>query len=207
MWVVSSAPRPPSVQWIGGWVGPRAGFEGVWRRGSIFPLLGFEPRTVHPVPACYTVQEVLYYLSQSLDVCMGYSNNNSNNHNNNKGAITGHSEAKQPDIRFAVAAPSSKHCTEQKPQGAKCQYSLSIAPPFPKEHCFLEGSQASPVCRFGRQRTHSLSFIKASQLVLCREIITVCSEIHTKHINTLCGQNVELLNVKPVKFSLVGGAA
>ena len=24
-----------------------------------------------------------------------------------------------------------------------------------------------------------------------------CSEIHTKHINTLCGQNVELLNVKP----------
>ena len=29
-----------------------------------------------------------------------------------------------------------------------------------------------------------------------REIITVCSEIHTKHINTVCGQNVELLNVK-----------
>ena len=23
-----------------------------------------------------------------------------------------------------------------------------------------------------------------------------CSEIHTKDINTLCGQNVELLNVK-----------
>jgi hypothetical protein len=23
-----------------------------------------------------------------------------------------------------------------------------------------------------------------------REIIAVCSEIHTKHINTLCGQNV-----------------
>jgi hypothetical protein len=30
-----------------------------------------------------------------------------------------------------------------------------------------------------------------------REIITVCSQIHTKHINTLCGQNVGLLNVKP----------
>jgi hypothetical protein len=30
-----------------------------------------------------------------------------------------------------------------------------------------------------------------------REIIAVCSEIHTKHINTVCGQNVELLNVKP----------
>ena len=26
--------------------------------------------------------------------------------------------------------------------------------------------------------------------------VTVCSQIHTKHINTLCGQNVELLNVK-----------
>ena len=32
--------------------------------------------------------------------------------------------------------------------------------------------------------------------MLYREIITVCSHIHTKHINTLCGQNVELLNVK-----------
>jgi len=27
--------------------------------------------------------------------------------------------------------------------------------------------------------------------------MAVCSEIHTKHINTLCGQNEELLNVKP----------
>jgi hypothetical protein len=43
---------------------------------------------------------------------MGYSNNN-NNHNNT-GVITGHSEAKQPDKRFAVAASSSKHCTEQR---------------------------------------------------------------------------------------------
>ena len=38
--------------------------------------------------------------------------------------------------------------------------------------------------------------------MLYREIITVCSEIHTKHINSLCGKNVELLNVKPVgKYS------
>jgi hypothetical protein len=27
--------------------------------------------------------------------------------------------------------------------------------------------------------------------MLYREIIAVCSEIHTKHINTLCGQTVE----------------
>jgi len=32
--------------------------------------------------------------------------------------------------------------------------------------------------------------------MLYREIIAVCSQIHTKHINTLCGLNVELLNVK-----------
>jgi hypothetical protein len=32
--------------------------------------------------------------------------------------------------------------------------------------------------------------------MLYRVIIAVCSQIHTKHINTLCGQNVELLNVK-----------
>ena len=31
--------------------------------------------------------------------------------------------------------------------------------------------------------------------MLYSEIIAVCSEIHTKHIHTLCGQNVELLNV------------
>ena len=32
--------------------------------------------------------------------------------------------------------------------------------------------------------------------MLYGEIIAVCSHIHTKHINRLCGQNVELLNVK-----------
>jgi len=32
--------------------------------------------------------------------------------------------------------------------------------------------------------------------MLYREIIAVCSQIHTKHTNALCGQNVELLNVK-----------
>jgi len=34
--------------------------------------------------------------------------------------------------------------------------------------------------------------------MLYREIIAVFSEFHTKHINTVCGQNVELLNVKLV---------
>ena len=43
-----------------------------------------------------------------------------------------------------------------------------------------------------------MAVIQTSQLMLYREIIAVCSQIHTKHINTLCGQNVELLNVKLV---------
>jgi len=32
--------------------------------------------------------------------------------------------------------------------------------------------------------------------MLYRETIAVCSQIYTKRVNTLCGQNVELLNVK-----------
>jgi hypothetical protein len=43
---------------------------------------------------------------------------------------------------------------------------------------------------------HPVSLTQTSQLMLYREIIAVCSEIHTKYINTLCGQDVELLNVK-----------
>ena len=44
----------------------------------------------------------------------------------------------------------------------------------------------------------SVLVIKTSQLMLYREVIAVCSEIHTKHINTLCGQNVEFVNFKLV---------
>ena len=33
---------------------------------------------------------------------------------------------------------------------------------------------------------------KSNCLMLYRETVAVCSEIHKKHINTLCGQNVEL---------------
>jgi len=40
--------------------------------------------------------------------------------------------------------------------------------------------------------------------MLCREIIAVCSQIHTKHINTLCGQNVELL--RPDQTTLEGSS-
>jgi len=41
--------------------------------------------------------------------------------------------------------------------------------------------------------------------MLYREIIDVCYQIHTKHINTLCEQNVELLNVKLVVYIVTTG--
>jgi len=34
--------------------------------------------------------------------------------------------------------------------------------------------------------------------MMYREIITVCSQIHSKQTNALCGQNGEFFNVKPV---------
>ena len=46
---------------------------------------------------------------------------------------------------------------------------------------------------------------KTSQLMLYREIMAVYSQIHTKHINTVCGQNVELLNVKLVVHIVTTG--
>jgi len=41
--------------------------------------------------------------------------------------------------------------------------------------------------------------------MLYREIIAVFSQFHTKHINTLCGQIVELLNVKLVVRIVTAG--
>jgi len=46
--------------------------------------------------------------------------------------------------------------------------------------------------QFVHRSKHSVSVTKTSQLMLYREIIAVCSQIHTKHINKLCGQNVEI---------------
>jgi len=41
--------------------------------------------------------------------------------------------------------------------------------------------------------------------MLYREIIAVCFEIHIEYTNTLCGQNVELLNVKLVVHIVTTG--
>ena len=41
--------------------------------------------------------------------------------------------------------------------------------------------------------------------MLYKEIIAVRSQIHTKHINTLCGQNVELLRLNMVVHVVTTG--
>ena len=41
--------------------------------------------------------------------------------------------------------------------------------------------------------------------MLYSEIIAVCSEIHKKHVNSLCGQNVELVNFKLVVHIVTTG--
>jgi hypothetical protein len=46
---------------------------------------------------------------------------------------------------------------------------------------------------------------ETSHFILYMEIIAVCSRIHTKHTNILCGQNVELLNIKLVVHIVTTG--
>jgi len=47
--------------------------------------------------------------------------------------------------------------------------------------------------------------METNQLIMYREIIAVCSQIHTEHINTLGGQNVEFVNVKLVVHIVTTG--
>jgi hypothetical protein len=53
------------------------------------------------------------------------------------------------------------------------------------------------------RRSHILnSATRTCQLMLHKEIIAVCSEIRTKHINTLCGQNLQFSNVTFVAYKV-----
>ena len=47
------------------------------------------------------------------------------------------------------------------------------------------------------QLTHSVSVIKTNQSIMNSEIIAVCSQIHSKHINTLWAER-RIVNVKLV---------
>jgi len=63
--------------------------------------------------------------------------------------------------------------------------------------CFNNSTFYNVVCVSWKIKCWTLCLgYKPDQLMLCREIIAVCSEIQTKHINTVCGQNVQLLSVK-----------
>jgi hypothetical protein len=66
---------------------------------------------------------------------------------------------------------------------------------FPQELHLKAGLNELNIQSVPRSK-HSDSVIKTSQSMLYREIIAVCSEIHTKHINTLRGQNGEFVVVK-----------
>ena len=37
--------------------------------------------------------------------------------------------------------------------------------------------------------------MKTNKLVLCREIIAVCPDSHTEHLNALCGHKVEFVEM------------
>jgi len=52
-----------------------------------------------------------------------------------------------------------------------------------------------------KSHVHLASFV----VMLYSEITAVCSQSHTKYKSTLCGQNVELLNVKLVVHIVTTG--
>ena len=43
------------------------------------------------------------------------------------------------------------------------------------------------------QRHNEVNLIKTISLMLCIEINAVCSDVHTKYISALCGQNAEFI--------------
>jgi hypothetical protein len=55
--------------------------------------------------------------------------------------------------------------------------------------------QSCPIIANPKLMCH-VSMTKIAWLLLCRETIAVYFEMHMKSINTVCGKNTELLNVK-----------
>jgi hypothetical protein len=49
-----------------------------------------------------------------------------------------------------------------------------------------------------RSKTHHLGYEKQSIGAVYVKSHSLSSQTHTKHVNTLCGQNVEFLKVRPV---------
>jgi hypothetical protein len=80
------------------------------------------------------------------------------------------------------------------------RHSIHTPHPSPSAGCAYqdkrsEACQPSKKCWFGNRRTLGGKVVSLSFCIA--KLIAVCSEIHTKPINTLCGQNVEFVNAKP----------
>jgi len=73
----------------------------------------------------------------------------------------------------------------------KSRYKLKINNLCSKNHIYINLNHISN-CSF-LLIENTLSITKTNQLMLCRETIHISSEIRMKHLNTLCGQNVEFL--------------
>jgi short-subunit dehydrogenase len=67
---------------------------------------------------------------------------------------------------------------------------------------FPERATSAFCCSFRYRLSLSLSL---SLELTNSEIIAICSEIGTEHINTLCGQNVEFFNFKLVVRKVTTG--
>jgi hypothetical protein len=55
------------------------------------------------------------------------------------------------------------------------------------------------------QETHYISAIKLNRVMLFKETIAVYCESHTKHTNTLCGQNSEFWCAKLMVHTVTNG--
>ena len=67
---------------------------------------------------------------------------------------------------------------------------------FPNDYSFVIETCSSAECRSSNWVASDVLYCSFTQSLLYgyRERCDVCSEIHTKHVNTLCGQNVEFVN-------------
>jgi hypothetical protein len=67
-----------------------------------------------------------------------------------------------------------------------CFCSLHIVYPLKTKHRLLYLKT-----QFIPHRKHFISVIKTNQFMICVAKVAVCSEINAKHINSLCGQNIQ----------------
>jgi hypothetical protein len=71
-----------------------------------------------------------------------------------------------------------------------------IIPPLKSEIIYKNPVRAS-------QETHYVSATESNRLMLFREIIAAYCENHTEHINTLCGQNAEIIIIADGTLMLI----